>query len=114
DSDDPRTDNSALVLTAGPLAIGCIFDATAAGLATTSHPFAAADDFDLVARRLFGRSIGLLLHASTHRPEISFANEWDACNPGSAVLPAEGAPPSFLSLTDIGSGGLVCTIVYLG
>jgi putative phosphoesterase len=91
DSDDPRTDSSTLVLTAEGFAIGCVFDATAAGLATASDPFTPVADFALAAERLFGRPIRALLHASTHRQETVDVDGCLVLNPGSAVLPAEGA-----------------------
>src|ERR1700759_2336171 len=36
DSDDPRTDSGALVLTAGESHVGCVFDPVRAGLATSA------------------------------------------------------------------------------
>ena len=99
DSDDPRTDQQALVLTTGDFAIGCVFDATAAGLATSSDPFSPSPDFAAVAERLFGRRIDILLHASTHRSGSAHGGGCVAFNPGSAVLPAEGAPRSFGKLS---------------
>ena len=98
DSDDPRTDAQVLVLTSDDLVLGCVFDATKAGLATSSDPFRPAADFDAVAERLFGRKVDLLLHASTHRGEASNAGDCLVFNPGSAVLPAEGGPATFLEL----------------
>jgi|SRR5579859_30956 len=99
DADDPRTNHQALVLTSAEQAIGCIFDATAAGLATASQPFAPSPDFQAVAQRIFGRKIDVLLHASTHRPEASGVEGCRVFNPGSAVLPAGGAPRSFVRLS---------------
>ena len=98
DSDDPRTDSPVLVLTSGGLVLGCVFDATLAGLATSSDPFKPVADFDAIAERLFGRKVDLLLHASTHRGEASNAGDCLVFNPGSAVLPAEGALATFLEL----------------
>ena len=99
DSNDPRTASPTLVLTRDPLAIGCVFDAVAAGLATASDPFTPAADFEDAALRLFGRKIDVLLHASTHKGEASNAGDCLVFNPGSAVLPGDGARPSFLRLT---------------
>lgn len=106
DSDDPRTDQQALVLTAGDLAIGCVFDAKSAGLAVSSEPFEPVADFAIAAERLFGRRIDALLLASTHRPEAAHANGCLVFNPGSAVLPGEGSAASFLKLS-LDGGGLV-------
>jgi predicted phosphodiesterase len=113
DSDDPRTDTQLLVLAGADFAIGCVFDAAAAGLALGSDPFTPAPDFAAAAERLFGRPIRALLHASTHRPETV---ELDGClvlNPGSAVLPAEGARRCLLKLACEG-GALTTGAVFLG
>ncbi|WP_372781602.1 metallophosphoesterase family protein [Phenylobacterium sp.] len=102
DSDDLRTAAQSLVIDmGGGLFAGCVFDAKAAGLATSSDPFVAAPDFDAAARRLFGREVGLLLHASTHKGEIANWAAGIALNPGSAVLPAEGFPATFLRLSAV-------------
>ena len=98
DSDDPRTDQTLLVLTAGDLAIGCVFDAKSAGLATTSDPFTPAPGFAETAEKLFGRRIDMLLHASTHRGESAAVGQCQVLNPGSAVLPAEGSGRCFAKL----------------
>ena len=108
DSDDPRTANSALLLTAGGLDIGCVFDAAAAGLATSSDPFAAAPEFDSAAIAAFGRPIRFLLYASTHKAAPGRCGEAGlAANPGSAVLPADGARRSFLRLSFTLAGSVV-------
>jgi predicted phosphodiesterase len=101
DSDDPRTDNAFLVLQGAREAIGCVFDPKAAGLATSVDPFTPVDDYDAVAARLFGRPISFLLYASTHKPAAPEPADHGirAANPGSAVLPADGAGPTFLRLT---------------
>ena len=100
DSDDPRTASSLLRLTQGTFDIGCVFDAKAVGLATSSDPFAEAPEAAEVSRRLFGVHVDILLHASTHRTHSGrFGRKGVALNPGSAVLPAEGAAPTFLRLT---------------
>ncbi len=99
DSDDPRTNQQTLVLTSGGQAIGCLFDATAAGLATASEPFTPAADFHSVAERIFGRKIDVLLHASTHKAEASGVEGCRVFNPGSAVLPAGGSQRSLVRLS---------------
>jgi predicted phosphodiesterase len=101
DSDDPRTDNLLLVLDGGLNVIGCVFDPKAAGLARSVDPFAPVDDFDAASARLFGRRVNLLLYASTHRAALPLPEHGGvaAINPGSAVLPAEGARPTFALLT---------------
>ena len=48
---------------------------------------------------LFGLDARILLHAATHRHEIARVDGWTVVNPGSAVLPAEGAQRSFAMLT---------------
>jgi predicted phosphodiesterase len=101
DSDDPRTDNHLLVLDGGLNVIGCVFDPKAAGLVSSADPFAPLDDFDAVSARLFGRRINLLLYASTHKAALPTPDHGGvlAINPGSAVLPGEGARPTFALLT---------------
>lgn len=103
DSDDPRTDCEALVLEADGFTIGCVFDARPNGLALGLDPFQPAADFAAAAERLFGRRIDMLLHASTHRPAVDGVGAIAVINPGSAVLPAEGAARAFAAIT--GEGG---------
>lgn len=99
DVNDMRTRRDALVLTGGPYRIGCVFDAKAAGLATSNDPFAPADEMDQACGRLFGGPVDILLHAGTHKAEEArFGRSGVALNPGSPVLPAEGSQPSFLRL----------------
>lgn len=108
DEDDPRTQRDVLRLNRGRYDIGCIFDARAVGLASSVNPFIAAPDAKAVSQRLFGCHVNILLHAGAHRPdEARFGPSGSALNPGSALLPAEGAAPSFLSLkiTDDGCYG---------
>jgi putative phosphoesterase len=112
DSDDPRTANSALVLTTGATAIGCVFDATAAGIAATSDPFNPASDAADASRRLFGRDVDILLCASTHRSGSGTFGRTMALNPGSAVLPAEGSWPSFIRMV-LADGAFQGKIVHL-
>jgi predicted phosphodiesterase len=105
DSDDPRTDQTALVLRGRGMDIGCIFDAVGAGLATTSDPFAPSAAFNAVAKQVFGVPVQMLLFASTHRAGAGqFGDSGMALNPGSAVLPAEGERPSMLRLL-VSDGG---------
>ena len=99
DSDDPRTEARLMVLKSGSYDLGCVFDATAAGLASSSDPFVTAQHGAEASKRLFGMQVDVLLHASTHKPdEAQFGPVGSALNPGSAVLPAEGVKPSFLLL----------------
>ncbi|MFL5295917.1 MAG: metallophosphoesterase family protein [Phenylobacterium sp.] len=99
DSDDPRTDSPLLVLAGDDVTVGCVFDAIAAGLATSSDPFRPVADFAAASARVFGRPIDILLFASTHKPEIAAAAGCQVLNPGSAVLPGEGARATFGTLT---------------
>ena len=99
DSDDPRTDNPALLLNIGGSRVGCVFNATAAGLATSSDPFTPAADFAETCLRLFGTELDVLLHASTHKPASdAIGARGVALNPGSAILPSPGAAPTFARL----------------
>lgn len=99
DVEDPRTRRERLVLESGRHRIGCVFDAKAAGLAASSDPFVEAEDAAAVSHALFGCQPDILLHAGTHKPgEARFGAKGSALNPGSAVLPAEGSPPTFLRL----------------
>lgn len=99
DADDIRTRRSELLLSGDGYRIGCVFDAKAVGLASACDPFAEADAAAEVCRRLFGGPVDILLHGSTHRAEEArLGTKGSALNPGSAVLPAEGAKPTFLRL----------------
>ncbi|HET6970040.1 MAG TPA: metallophosphoesterase family protein [Phenylobacterium sp.] len=114
DEEDPRTSSPFLLLTAGDLAVGCVFDAVAAGLAESVEPFTAVADPGEAARRVFGREVDLLLHAATHRPGGgAFGPAGQALNPGSAVLPAGGAGPTFAKVT-LEDGRFIPEIVLLG
>ena len=112
DADDPRVSAEVLILTCDNRAVGAVFDPTAAGLATSSDPFEPVADFAQAAERLFGRPIDALLYASTHRAVAAPEGHWPMFNPGSAVLPAEGARPSFLKL-EFGEGDMRAEIAYL-
>jgi hypothetical protein len=114
DEEDPRTSAPLLLLTAGELAIGCVFDAKGAGLVQSAEPFTPVADAEAAARRLFGRDVDMLLHAATHRAgSAAFGAHAQALNPGSAVLPAGGAGPTFARVT-LEDGVLVPEIVFLG
>ena len=91
------------MLEADGFTIGCVFDAKAHGLALSSDPFQPAPDFAAAAERLFGRPIDMLLHASTHKPAVDAVGPVAVVNPGSAVLPADGAARAFAAVT--GEGG---------
>jgi predicted phosphodiesterase len=112
DSDDPRTDNALLRLCAGRYDLGCVFDATAVGLALSNQPFDPAPDARAVSKRLFGVHVDVLLHAATHRAEEAKFGNGSALNPGSAVLPGDGAEATFLLLnvSDAGVHGRVMTL----
>ena len=113
DSDDPRTDNAALLLHIAGARIGCVFDATAAGLATASDPFTPTADFAEACRRLFGTELDILLHASTHKAASDgIGKRGVALNPGSAILPAAGRPPTFARLA-LNEGRLEPEIVFV-
>jgi predicted phosphodiesterase len=112
-ADDPRLAGEALVLEAGRLRIGCVFNAEAAGLATSIRPFIPAPDIAEVSRRLFGSEVDVLLHASTHKPSSDgFGDGRIALNPGSALLPDGAAPPTFARLL-LRDGGYEPQIVLL-
>jgi predicted phosphodiesterase len=83
----------------GAVWIGCVFDAVAQGLATSSEPFSPSDGWTQKAKGLFGEPVQVLLCASTHRPSVVELDGILVVNPGSAVLPADGAGPSFALLT---------------
>jgi|KBSMisStaDraftv2_1062788.scaffolds.fasta_scaffold443022_2 predicted phosphodiesterase len=111
DSDDPRTAPQFRALSLGPAGVlGCVFDATAAGLAMGSEPFAPAPGWMAAAEGIFGPDARVLLHAATHRQEIASVDGWTVINPGSAVLPAEGAQRSFALLT-VRDGAVTAEIV---
>ena len=112
DGEDERTGLRARVVELGGLAVGCVFDAVAAGLASAREPFAAATDYEAAEARLFGRRIDVLLHAGTHRPTVeTFAGRL-AVNPGSATLPDDHAPAAFARLT-VGETGPDAEIIAL-
>lgn len=105
DADDPRTARRALVLNSGSMDIGCVFDPIDAGLAKSVDPFEEAPDANATSEALFGVHVDLLLYAGTHKVGGGpFGPHGSAMNPGSAVLPAEGARATFLRLV-IGDRG---------
>jgi putative phosphoesterase len=112
DEPDPRTAGSLRRLDIGGLSLGCVFDAQAAGLAQSNDPFTPAKDWTGALASAFGGPVDALLYASTHRPAATaIAGCW-AINPGSALLPAEGATASFARLGFEG-GRLACEFVTL-
>jgi putative phosphoesterase len=114
DAEDPRTEPQALLLRAGDVTFGCVFDAAAAGLALSNDPFKAVPDVEAVCRRLFGTEVDFILHASTHKSgSEAFGRGGVALNPGSATLPAEGRPPTFARLV-LSDGRFEPEIVFLG
>ena len=75
-----------------------------------SEPFAPAPGWMAAAEGIFGPDARVLLHAATHRQEIASVDGWTVINPGSAVLPAEGAQRSFALLT-VRDGAVTAEIV---
>lgn len=99
DEDDLRTRRDHLVLEGHGYRIGCVFDARAAQLARSVDPFEASEAGWGVSERLFGGPVHVLLHAGTHRAdEARWGRTGSALNPGSPVLPADGARPTFIRL----------------
>lgn len=113
DEDDLRTRRATLVLEGDGYRIGCIFDAKGAGLAEEVDPFVPAADLARRCERLFGGNLNVLLHAGTHRAdEARLGSSGFALNPGSPVLPAEGARPSFLRLK-VGAEGCYGQVIWV-
>jgi putative phosphoesterase len=102
DADDARTGERIRVLRLGGVAIGCVFDPKAHGLANASDPFEPSPDWLDKAAELFGERVQVLLYASTHRPYVATLDGVTVVNPGSALLPADGAQAALamLSLAD--------------
>ncbi len=99
DEADPRTQKLTLALAGEGYRLGCVFDAVEFGLACSVDPFREAPGAGAIGERLFGGPVDILLHAGTHRPdEAKFGRKGSALIPGSAVLPAEDARPTFLRL----------------
>jgi putative phosphoesterase len=101
-ADDARTGESVRLLKLGGVAIGCVFDPKAHGLANASHPFEPSPGWLDKAAELFGEPVEVLLYASTHRPHVATLDGVRVVNPGSALLPADGAEAALamLSLAD--------------
>jgi putative phosphoesterase len=113
DETDDRTDAALRVLQLGDERIGCIFDPIEHGLASVAHPFTPVPDWTARMRALFGETIQVLLHASTHRASIVRMDGILVVDPGSALLPADGATMS-LALLAIEDGKAQAEIVSLG
>jgi putative phosphoesterase len=98
DAADPRTAAALRVLQLGEVRIGCVFDPTEHGLASHADPFTPLAGWTAMARALFDGPIRVLLYASTHRANVAELDGILIVNPGSAVLPADGAAASFALL----------------
>jgi putative phosphoesterase len=110
DAQDARTAAALRVLQLGDLRIGCLFDPTDHGLASHADPFTPLAGWTATASALFGGPIRVLLYASTHRANVAEVDGILIVNPGSAVLPADGAAASFALLT-VGDGRAEAKIV---
>jgi predicted phosphodiesterase len=83
----------------GGVAIGCVFDPKAHGLANASHPFEPSPQWLDRAAELFGERVQVLLYASTHHPYVATLDGVAVVNPGSALLPADGAEAALAVLS---------------
>jgi putative phosphoesterase len=110
DAEDARTTAALRALQLGELRIGCVFDPTDYGLASNADPFTPLAGWTATASALFGGPIQVLLHASTHRANVAELDGILIVNPGSAVLPADGAAVSF-ALLKVGDGKAEAEIV---
>ncbi len=110
DEENPYASGKTRLVEAGGLAIGCVFDPVAAGLASAADPLTLASDPDL--ERILGRRPAVLLWASTHVPSIDRRDGVLAVNPGSATLPDKGSRASYARLT-IGAGTADAQIHFL-
>jgi predicted phosphodiesterase len=99
DAPDARTEAPLRMLRLGEARVGCLFDPKLHGLAVEADPFSPAEDWKQKAKALFDGPIEVLLYASTHRPHVAEIDGLLVVNPGSAVLPADGANASFAWLT---------------
>jgi putative phosphoesterase len=97
DEDNPYASGKTRLVEAGGVAIGCVFDPVAAGLASAVDPLTLAPDPDI--ERIFGGPVDVLLWASTHVPSVERVGGRLAVNPGSATLPDKGAAASYARLT---------------
>ena len=82
------------------------------GLAQAVDPFVASTAFPNRCAALFGRRIDVLLHAGTHRSDEVHVGSVCVLNPGSAVLPADGAVPTFLRLK-VGREGCYGQVIWV-
>jgi putative phosphoesterase len=87
DEADPRTAVKSRVIEIGSIRVGCVFDPTAAGLATTAGPLVAVDDGGAARARVFGGPVKVVLYASTHDPASHPFEGSLWVNPGSLTLP---------------------------
>jgi putative phosphoesterase len=99
DAEDARTGERARVLRLGGVAIGCVFDPKANGLAKVSDPFEPSADWLDKTAALFGERVQVLLYASTHRPHMATLDGVTVANPGSALLPADGAEAALVMIS---------------
>jgi putative phosphoesterase len=109
--DDPRRAETARVLAAGGLRIGCVFDPVKHGLAASAVPFERAAGFDAAEARLFGGPVDVLLCASTHVAAKSEVAGRLVVNPGSLTLPGDGEPGGSFALLTLGDGHCEARIV---
>jgi hypothetical protein len=99
DAPDARTEAPLRVLRLGKARVGCLFDPKLHGLALEADPFLPAEGWTQKAKELFDGPIEVLLYASTHRPHVAEIDGMLVVNPGSALLPADGAAASLVWLT---------------
>ncbi len=97
DQDNPYISGKVRLLDAGGVAIGCVFDPIATGVATAANPLTLAPEATL--ERIFGVIPDVLLWASTHVPSVERVGGRLVVNPGSATLPDKGAAASYARLT---------------
>jgi predicted phosphodiesterase len=115
DSQDPRTAAALRALRIGDVTLACLFDPAIHDLACSADPFTPVSGWAQKADSLFGGRIDALLHASTHKPAISWRNGRLVINPGSLTLPVgqeTGAAGAFARLT-IGAGAIDAEIVFV-
>jgi len=84
--DDRRIAADARVLTLGNLHIGAVFDGARHGLLASNDPLETVDDLADRAAAKFGRSVGVLLCAASHKAWIASADGVLLVNPGSPTL----------------------------
>ncbi len=113
DGQDVRTDAALRALQLGEVRIGCVFDPTEHGLASQAQPFTPMPGWKVTASSLFEGPIQVLLHASTHRAHVTEMDGILIVDPGSALLPADGATAS-LALLSIEGRKFEAEIVAFG